>query len=65
VGITLDLRISPLNIEAEGSLDCPLLHPFQTERLFDPYFDVQFLEKPKNSITGRENDGLLAHLIKI
>jgi hypothetical protein len=65
------------NIEPEGSLDCPFLHPFQTrwppydtnleelEPLFDPSFDVQFLEKPKNSIAGRENDELLAHLIKI
>jgi methyl halide transferase len=37
----------------------------ELELLFDPYFDVQFLEKPKNSIAGRENDELLAHLIKI
>ncbi len=37
----------------------------ELELLFDPYFDVQFLEKPKNSILGRENDELLANLIKI
>jgi methyl halide transferase len=37
----------------------------ELERLFDPYFTVQSLEKPSNSIAGRENDELLAHLIKI
>jgi methyl halide transferase len=37
----------------------------ELERLFDPYFTVQSLEKPSNSTEGRENDELLAHLIKI
>ena len=37
----------------------------ELECLFDPYFTVQFLEEPNNSIAGRENDELLAYLIKI
>jgi hypothetical protein len=35
----------------------------ELELLFDPYFDVHFLEKPNNSMAGCENDELLTHSV--